>query len=534
MHRGPSPRSVGVPREYSRSRMFGAPAVFAAANISTHLRHQSPVVLALENANAPSLLDLDLGVFGGPPSLGLPARPREMGIFNPSLATAPAGLCERCAYVAAVRVDPLHQCHERSPLLHKDPGMPKNIAANAFFKGTAIAVLDADLKVLGWTWLLNAPQHQVSSSTSRWFAPVGAADRFPPPWAKAVYDVRVVGIDGRLFVSYVCRKCAFSIAQLQLTATRTPSGGLTTLRAWQSRRYSSTAKWAQGRNQALFAAPRTLGGKDELMVQPWMGIVASFGHPSFSTAPTLCKKGNVRLCGATPPGTRLTLERVANERKMVAETQGFGWLDMVGNSSHAELSKAAIGGHRLSTTSNLVRVVRGKCTVYLGVGHVHRSEGELNKRMAMVDDEENDAASGLNATELQARARARRRRRRQKKQGLSLGANNSSDGVSTAAEAPAFMWGFQYTHFLYALEPQAPFRVIATSREFCLASQQEVSDCESIQFVSGITHAAGSPETLLLSYGVNDCEAKVGRLSLERAWAMLTPLGGQEKVGGCW
>ena len=251
--------------------------------------------------------------------------------------------------------------HDASPLLKPDVGMPKNIAANAFFKGTAVAALDSDLRVLGWTWLLNAPQHQVHSSPnpSRWFVPVGAADRFPPPWAKAVYDVRVVGIEDRLFVSYVCRKCTFSVAQLQLTAQKTPDGGLTSLRAWQSRRYSSTAEWAQGRNQALFVATRASGGRSELMVQPWMGIVASFGAPTFGRQATICKKGTVRQCGATPPGTRLELDHVLNERRRPNEPgSGFGWLEQLSNTSHPLLSKRAVGGHRLSTTSNLVRIAR--------------------------------------------------------------------------------------------------------------------------------------------------------------------------------
>ena len=174
--------------------MFDAPATFAAANLSVQLRRERPEVVRLDGPKAPVLIDLDLGPISGPPSLGLPATDREMGIFNPSLVAAPAGLCERCAYVAAVRVGPLHQCHEESPLLKKDPNMPKGTAANAWFKGTAIAVLDRNLAVLGWTWLLNAPQHQVTATAtpSRWFVPSGVADRFPPPWAKAVYDVRVV------------------------------------------------------------------------------------------------------------------------------------------------------------------------------------------------------------------------------------------------------------------------------------------------------------------------------------------------------
>ena len=95
------------------------------------------------------------------------------------------------------------------------------------------------------------------------------------------------------------------------------------------------------------------------------------------------------------------------------------------------------------------------------------------------------------------------------------------------------MWGFHYTHFLYALEPHAPFRVIATSREFCLQSQQNASDCESIQFVSGLTlDVAATVPTLLLSYGVNDCEAKVTKLPLAQAWSMLQALPGMAPGSG--
>jgi hypothetical protein len=475
-------------------------------------------VLALHDG-PPTLIDLDLGAISGPESLGPPAHAREMGIFNPSLARAPASLCRRCVYVAAVRVDPLHQCHATSPLVKLDTGMPRFTAANAWFKGTAIAALDGQLRVIGWTWLLNAPQHQVSSakSPSRWFVPIGSADRFPPPWAKAVYDVRVINIGMRLFVSYVCRKCAFSVAQLQLSATQTGDGGLREFRAWQSRRYTSTATWSQGRNQALFVAARANGGPDELMVQPWMNLVASFGTPKFKTQTTICPKGGVRLCGATPKGTNIQLTKVVNERK--PESDGFGWLDLVGNSSHEELSRRAVGGFRLSTTSNLVKVAREDgCTIHLGVGHVHRKEGELNKRLF-------GHPSGP-------------RRRRHRANGQNGSAPSSADAHATnmTAHGQAFMWGFQYTHFFYALEPHAPFRVVATSSEFCLQSQQNATDCESIQFVSGLSVAidpedpSGTkpPQALLLSYGVNDCEAKVARFALARAWKMLIPLRGRQ------
>jgi hypothetical protein len=37
-------RPVGQPRQYTPSRMFGARSVFAAANLSTHLRGDRPEV----------------------------------------------------------------------------------------------------------------------------------------------------------------------------------------------------------------------------------------------------------------------------------------------------------------------------------------------------------------------------------------------------------------------------------------------------------------------------------------------------------
>ena len=73
--------------------------------------------------------------------------------------------------------------------------------------------------------------------------------------------------------------------------------------------------------------------------------------------------------------------------------------------------------------------------------------------------------------------------------------------------------------------------MIATSREFCLPSEQDSADCESIQFISGLNLVSSEPAStessmLLISYGVNDCEAKVARLPLQRALGMLNALPG--------
>ena len=157
--------------------------------------------------------------------------------------------------------------------------------------------------------------------------------------------------------------------------------------------------------------------------------------------------------------------------------------------------------HRLSTTANLLHVAKrgagGKrCAALLGVGHTRRREGDCTVA----------------------------------RQACFLFKKN--------VPYP-FRYGYQYTHFFYTMEPHPPFRLLAASDEFCLSSAQDPSDCESVQFVSGINLEPSEPQwrkyaapgadyelearTLLLSYGINDCEAKLASLRLERVWAMLRP-----------
>ena len=130
------------------------------------------------------------------------------------------------------------------------------------------------------------------------------------------------------------------------------------------------------------------------------------------------------------------------------------------------------------------------CEAYLGVGHLHRGDGVLNLQ------------SGRNSR-LRRRARVGRA------------------GWRTARGQP-FLFGYAYTHFFYAVEAHAPWRTVATSGEFCLEAVGAPTDCESVQFISSVE--LQEPQTLLLAYGVNDCQAKVARLSLERVWRMLRPL----------
>ena len=94
---------------------------------------------------------------------------------------------------------------------------------------------------------------------------------------------------------------------------------------------------------------------------------------------------------------------------------------------------------------------------------------------------------------------------------------------------------YRYTHFFYTLSPVPPHQLLATSAEFCAGAMQDSTDCESVQFISGLawdashgtrdesnlTDAGGD---LVLSFGVNDCESRLGKVGLAQVWSMLKPL----------
>ena len=142
------------------------------------------------------------------------------------------------------------------------------------------------------------------------------------------------------------------------------------------------------------------------------------------------------------------------------------------------------GPHRISTTAHLVHLhdAEGK-GLLLGVAHIRRGVGDcINKLCTPFKD-------------------------------------------SNLADAPPFRWGHHYTHFLYSLTPHEPFRILGTSREFCLGSAQNPDDCESVQFITGL--ALRGESTLLMAYGINDCEAKVAELPVKRVLDMLLPLSAE-------
>lgn len=248
--------SNGAFESYAPTHMYGAHEHFGGAS-SLFLRGLSPLLLQLESV-APFAAELKPLNFTGPPSLGGPAGVQRYVTFNPTIVPAPRRLCPRCAFVASLRVEPLHQCDGSTPLLKRKE---KRVAANAWFHGTAIVALDAQLRLLGWTWLINDPFMQVARTgeeTRRWFVPMGASGGFAPPWTKQAYDARLINVAGTIFCTYICKGCDFSISQLAISATPTPGGGLEQMRVWAVRRRVYKDTWLQGRNQALFAVPVAL------------------------------------------------------------------------------------------------------------------------------------------------------------------------------------------------------------------------------------------------------------------------------------
>jgi hypothetical protein len=111
---------------------------------------------------------------------------------------------------------------------------------------------------------------------------------------------------------------------------------------------------------------------------------------------------------------------------------------------------------------------------------------------------------------------------------------------------------FQYSYVsrVYAFEPNPPFEIVARSGFFCLGfateNEKKVSDneqvrgaandykmklwkqtyggCPRIHFVTGITEKYGDEETVIISYGVNDCYPRMIEVSKEFLMSLLKPL----------
>lgn len=459
----------GPQLNYTRSRMYNLADMLATSSrgfvAGRFIGRVHPQVWQPEQL-AP--LAIDFGLIGGPVSNRPMALPRIMNSFNPSIAMAPRGLCPKCKYVVAIRVEPLHQCNRSSPL-YRDRGW-KAIQATAYFRGTALAILDTNLQLLGHTWLLSAPKHHIDNRevSARWTVPYGVSDNFAPPWNVRLLDIRLFNFEGRVFATYACKKCLGAML-IHVHGDVTSDGGVKHLRAFRQteQAFFTTETWAIGRNQAFFAAQRTVGGPQEMLVQPWLGLVGSLGALEWEqvTHPCLPDATGRHFCGSHPRNINLTLDTIKNmvinphyEKKELLKPSAYrkqlalsgspmfgAALAMVANET-VEFKQKVDVDTRLSPTTNLLRIGQtdgeSRCEALLGIGHLHRGEGyclQMEKR--------------------------------------SMGCNRKP----TKKKMFQIRWGFRYTQFFYTVDPRPPFGILAVSSEFCIASAQNPIDCETIQ-----------------------------------------------------
>jgi hypothetical protein len=80
-------------------------------------------------------------------------------------------------------------------------------------------------------------------------------------------------------------------------------------------------------------------------------------------------------------------------------------------------------------------------------------------------------------------------------------------------------FGHHYTHAFFTIPSQAPFHLKRLSPEFVLPSHAKKEDAEMIQFLSGLELVDDS--TLVIAYGINDCEGAATHVKLAQVEAML-------------
>jgi hypothetical protein len=472
----------------------------------------------------------------GPPAddISFPIRTYNSSVIR--LLGAARSIFRRCVYVAAIRAYTWKKANrgDKRDAWH-DPS-----------HGTIIAVLDSSLSNLAWTWLIASPDRNLKNLQSpdrfgRWnwnrTLPLNVSDGFQPSWGESAYDTRLLNVGdaaGTILFTHHTRR--FKVMHLMLTADTTQSGGLKHLRVWSADRSPVTLDaYANGRDQALFALG-SAGGEPRLFVQPWIGLIAMYGRIFTRSSNVQCDRQRVCLLDSCPCGPH------SEGRFNVKQIRYQHALRLVANETDSLLRQLDLGGLRLSPTANLIHIscpltrrrwacpswVRGgckcrrasrtSCGFLLEIGHIHRSDTRENLRNW-------GASRRLNhATEAHRLA-------------LGLGPH-------------MFAFGAHYTHFLYAVQPCAPYAVVAVSEEFCLEARGATGDCETIQFVSGLEHLAGTSQAsahpaaglewqhrlagqeLLLSYGINDCEAKVGKLQVDSVLSMFEPVALSQATAG--
>jgi len=97
--------------------------------------------------------------------------------------------------------------------------------------------------------------------------------------------------------------------------------------------------------------------------------------------------------------------------------------------------------------------------------------------------------------------------------------------VHTHEGSNGFTWyGTRYRHQYITISDTPPFIVTAQSNEFCISAIQSTDDCEAIQFVMSVVRMEDNPNKVLMSYGINDCEAAVIKLDLSDILGSLIPV----------
>mmetsp|Transcript_22975 Transcript_22975/g.52579 ORF Transcript_22975/g.52579 Transcript_22975/m.52579 type:complete len:222 (+) Transcript_22975:1-666(+) len=200
----------------------------------------------------------------------------------------------------------------------------------------------------------------------------------------------------------------------------------------------------------------------------------------------------------------------------------FSDLTLMSNYTVQLRSHLSVGGSRVSTTANLIHLKRADgCSAFLGVGHTHRAEGHLNRKFRKDVDYSGTMRTFSSSSRWR---RALRKMRNERDPTAKVGVSQPGRRLGKVdTNKNAFQFGYRYTHFLYTIQPRQPFRMLSTSSEFCLSASQDPTDCESVQFISSIALTLAG-DKLILAYGVNDCEAKIGLLPVDRVWEMLKPL----------
>lgn len=234
-------------------------------------------------------------------------------------------------------------------------------------------------------------------------------------------------------------------------------------------------------------------------------VSASRGAPpalSASGSKRAVQVGNYATCGTHAAGTFIQLDEIKQTKQEASRNVK---LELRTNQS-LKFLEDGLGGKRLSSTTHLVAVqgtdADGRpCSTLLGVGHLHRADGHQN-RWACI--------------------------KYGPKGGCRRKALKPIAGVNGHHLQQRFQFGYLYTHFFYTLQDRPPYHMTGTTGEFCIGSAQDAGDCESAQFVSGmVADDASGISKLLLTFGVNDCEAKLGHIRLAQVGRMLRALPGE-------